>query len=147
MHFSCIRLQANKPLPHSRNPTRIATLKSRCMLYFLSNILKSFPQSFWQKYQVNLVAACTTRDKLVLPLIRNKCRRFCTSLVQSLYSVSDTYFRSEGVINSSHSYNRLLSQPSSIFGNPGLIWILHHAITSSATLFRSTLPPLSATQA
>jgi hypothetical protein len=115
MHFSCMHLQASKPLPHSGNPTRIATLKLRCMLYFLSNILKSIPQSFWQKYQVNLVAACTTGDK--------------------------------PVINSSHSYNRLPSQPSSISRNLGLICILHHAFKCSATLFRSSLLPLSATQA
>jgi hypothetical protein len=35
--------------------------------------------------------------KVVLPPIGNKCRQFCTSLVQSLYYVSDSYFRSEGV--------------------------------------------------
>jgi hypothetical protein len=36
--------------------------------------------------------------KKVLPPIGNKCRQFCTSLVQSLYYVPDSYFRSEGVL-------------------------------------------------
>jgi hypothetical protein len=33
----------------------------------------------------------------VLPPIGNNCRQFCTSLVQSLYYVPDSYFHSEGV--------------------------------------------------
>jgi hypothetical protein len=35
--------------------------------------------------------------KELLPPIGNKCRQFCISLVQSLYYVPDSYFRSEGV--------------------------------------------------
>jgi hypothetical protein len=40
----------------------------------------------------------TLMGKIVLPPIRNKCRQFCTSLVQSLYYIPDSYFRSEGVV-------------------------------------------------
>jgi hypothetical protein len=35
--------------------------------------------------------------KLLLPPIGNNCRQFYTNLVQSLYYVPDSYFRSEGV--------------------------------------------------
>jgi hypothetical protein len=43
--------------------------------------------------------SCLMKNKYkVLPLIGNKYRQFCTSLVQSLYYVPDSYFRSEGVI-------------------------------------------------
>jgi hypothetical protein len=35
---------------------------------------------------------------LLLPPIGNKCRQFCTGLVQSLYYVPDSYFRSQGVL-------------------------------------------------
>jgi hypothetical protein len=38
---------------------------------------------------------------LVLPPIGNKCRQLCTNLVQSLYYVSDSYFRSEGIVDTS----------------------------------------------
>jgi hypothetical protein len=40
-------------------------------------------------------------EKHILPPIENKCRQFCTSLVQSLYYIPDSYFRSERVVNSS----------------------------------------------
>jgi hypothetical protein len=35
--------------------------------------------------------------KIILPPIGNKCRQFCTSLIQNLYYVFDSYFWSEGV--------------------------------------------------
>jgi hypothetical protein len=38
------------------------------------------------------------KKRLVLPPIGNKCRQFCTSLVQNLYYILDSYFRSEGVV-------------------------------------------------
>jgi hypothetical protein len=36
---------------------------------------------------------------VLLPPIGNNCRRFCTNLVQNVYLVTDSYFRSEGVPN------------------------------------------------
>jgi hypothetical protein len=34
---------------------------------------------------------------MILPPIGNKCQRFCTSFVQSLYYIPDSYFQSKGV--------------------------------------------------
>jgi hypothetical protein len=41
----------------------------------------------------------SVNTQVLLPPIGNKCRQFCTSLVQNLYYVSDSYLRSEGVLD------------------------------------------------
>ena len=79
-----------------------------------------------------------------LSLIADPSWTYHHQLVSAYVNLEKTRFKCHQVllksrkINISRTYFRLPSQPSSIPCNPCLIWILHHALKSFATLFRST---------
>jgi hypothetical protein len=77
----------------------------------------------------------------LLPPIGNKCQQFCTSLVQSLYYVPDSYFRSEGIQISVFVLSGFLQEIYTRLGLSGLFFcktedfdqlhiIPHHNVTS-----------------